>query len=542
MAEHTRQQKISLFSLLPAVIATLLASAHILHIGSWLDLTLVNILCVPLIMLAIVNGLTEEVNVRKSFAFTSSLMIAGMETFLNFSADGINLEDFRLGALSLWSFGWVGMLLISALSFLTVLIRLLLWSQEKWMEVKQMHEAQRMEQRQFRLNRAKERRQRQSEARAIRQERLEQERRHSKEILQKRQAAEKEAREQKYSRQREARNLKLEKQKEKFKIWKEFVDQQRTERENGAQSVENPSKKLWCSLVFLITVFFLALFFWVTPYCVSSEMEQDNPTWIDHVVVFVDSLVGQQIPTEGSDLSDIPEQEETTDFIPSEDAESTDKKDSDKTSLLSIQPNPVQALIYYLLLYFVTFGAVIMLLATIWNILQRLFGLRKSEIDFSFATDYDLPIVILVVFIAILFVLGGIGYKFGVYQVSRWWEVLLLIIVSVITIFITIEVLLIVIKQCSEKASLLKELILLAFIVLLEFVGSLFISIILNFRIQSLISSLAAMIFMPDEEDTFADDVNHRIKCMFRRAARREPKEDHSFFKKANIRRRIWRR
>ena len=50
------------------------------------------------------------------------------------------------------------------------------------------------------------------------------------------------------------------------------------------------------------------------------------------------------------------------------------------------------------------------------------------------------------------------------------------------------------------------------------------------------------MIFMPDEEDTFANDVVQKLQDMFRRAVRGELEDNHSVFDKANTRRQIWRR
>lgn len=533
MTENTKKWRLCIFSLFPTVVATFLASAYILNFWTWLELALVNVLCVPLIMLAFVYGLTEEVNTHKAFAFTASVVIAGMETFLNFSADKITLEAFRLGLLSPWSFGWAGMLLISIGAFWAILIRLLLWSQDKWMEVKEMRQAQRMEQRK---HHTENRQQRQREAQKVRQERLELERQHSKEVLQRKQDAEKEAREQEYARQKEAYKYKFEKQDERFKRWREFVERQRTARANGTQPEDSSTWKItknvfrWFLYIAIIAI--LAFLFWKVPYYSSSDAVAEDSPWIDHVVVFVDSLQRQK-------SKDAEEMKATSGFENQENDETGDVENG--IEQLS-QPNPVQALIYYLVIFSVAVGVIIMLLIIIWSLVGRIFKCKKSMIDFSFAADYDLPISILLVFLAILLVLGGNGLNLGVYQVSRWWEVLCLIVIVVIIVFITIEVLLIVIKQCSEKASLLKELILLAFIVLLEFVGNLFISIVINFRIHSLISSLAAMIFMPDEEDTFADDVMQKLQDMFRRAVRGEPKDNHSFFDKANTRRQIWRR
>lgn len=533
MTENTKKRRLYIFSLLPTVVATLLTSAYILNFWPWLELPLVNVLCAPLIMLTFVHGLTEEVNKYKAFAFTTSVVIAGIETFLNFSTDKITLEVFRLELLSPWSFGWAGMLLISIGAFLAVLIRLLLWSQDKWMEVKEMRQAQRMEQRQLHIEN---RRQRQSEAQKARQERLEQERQHSKEVLQRRQAAEKETREQEYARQKEAYQHKFEKQDERFKRWKEFVERQRTARANGTQPEDSSTWKItknvfrWFLYIAIISI--LAFLFWKVPYySLSNTVAEDSP-WIDHVVVFVELLQHQE-------SKDTEELTATSVFENQKDDESGDVEN--RVEQLS-RPNPVQALIYYLVIFSVAIGVILMLLIIIWSLVGRIFKCKKSMIDFSFATDYDLPISILLVFLAILLVLGGNGLNLGVYQVSQWWEVLCLIVIVVIIVFITIEVLLIVIKQCSEKASLLKELILLAFIVLLEFVGNLFISIIVNFRIHSLISSLAAMIFMPDEEDTFANDVVQKLQDMFRRAVRGELEDNHSVFDKANTRRQIWRR
>lgn len=393
-----------IFSLLPTVVATLLTSAYILNFWPWLELPLVNVLCAPLIMLTFVHGLTEEVNKYKAFAFTTSVVIAGIETFLNFSTDKITLEVFRLELLSPWSFGWAGMLLISIGAFLAVLIRLLLWSQDKWMEVKEMRQAQRMEQRQLHIEN---RRQRQSEAQKARQERLEQERQHSKEVLQRRQAAEKETREQEYARQKEAYQHKFEKQDERFKRWKEFVERQRTARANGTQPEDSSTWKItknvfrWFLYIAIISI--LAFLFWKVPYySLSNTVAEDSP-WIDHVVVFVELLQHQE-------SKDTEELTATSVFENQKDDESGDVEN--RVEQLS-RPNPVQALIYYLVIFSVAIGVILMLLIIIWSLVGRIFKCKKSMIDFSFATDYDLPISILLVFLAILLVLGGNGLNLG---------------------------------------------------------------------------------------------------------------------------------
>jgi len=545
MSENRKKLGHIFLTVAPCLIATLLAGVYILGIYPSLSLTFVNILCIPLVTIVFVCGLTEEINVLKAFRFAASILIAGIETFLN--SDGITFEAFHFGNLSLWGCGWVGLLFLSILSFLVVLIRLLHWTQESWMEVKKMRQNRRMERKKFWAEYMSAWQQQRLEAQKNRQERWAQKAQHEKEILHGKQVADMQKREQGYEREKVGQEHQKEKQNERFKNWKDNLEQRRQNKAAGKHPVHDTALKILKivgrPVLFVLIVIVLAILFWRVPYCVSAKVGTENAVWMDYVVKFVELLDNQDNKQESVNQPNQTGLDSISNQLISGNQAVEDEQDEKHESEVPAAPSSVQALIYYLLIYIVAVGAIVMLLFILWNIAGRLTHNKETNLDFDFAKDYDLPVSILLVFIAILFVLGGNSANFVIlYQASHWWEVLSFIIILVIIVFVTIEIILIIIKQCSQPESLMKNIIYLTFVAILELVSSLLLSIITNLRIQSIVSGLLALIFMPDDDDSFASDIESRKQAMFRREINYGSKNSNSIFKKSYGRRRIWRR
>lgn len=94
-----------LWIIIPCVIVVLAATVYTSNFWPEFNLTILNILCVPALLLMLVRGLTEEVNTWKALKLAGAVMAAVVGILLNLSADKITLQNFQLTNLSTWSFG-----------------------------------------------------------------------------------------------------------------------------------------------------------------------------------------------------------------------------------------------------------------------------------------------------------------------------------------------------------------------------------------------------------------------------------------------------
>ena len=134
---------------------------------------------------------------------------------------------------------------------------------------------------------------------------------------------------------------------------------------------------------------------------------------------------------------------------------------------------------------------------------------KKKEDTNKLAEQYSAPVAILIVFWAFLFVLTK--GDFDTEWVNQEWGILLLIILVILVLLTAIEIVRLVIAQCLEPHSLLKQLIYLVFIAVLRFLSKILLGVIVNFRIQATISSLLTLLF-PDSNDS-ASSFDHRLNA-----------------------------
>ncbi len=134
---------------------------------------------------------------------------------------------------------------------------------------------------------------------------------------------------------------------------------------------------------------------------------------------------------------------------------------------------------------------------------------KKKEDTNKLAEQYSAPVAILIVFWAFLFVLTK--GDFDTEWVNQEWGILLLIILVILVLLTAIEIVRLVIAQCLEPHSLLKQLIYLVFIAVLRFLSEILLGVIVNFRIQATISSLLTLLF-PDSDDS-ASSFDHRLNA-----------------------------
>lgn len=167
----------------------------------------------------------------------------------------------------------------------------------------------------------------------------------------------------------------------------------------------------------------------------------------------------------------------------------------------------------------------IFLIAAIWMIvflchyIYKVFtrsGDREKEQDSTerknFLEEYDTAIAILTVFTALLFAFGSSGSSF--FDLTNKWTTLFTVIIFILIVFVSIEIVRLVVEQIGQKNSLLKQLVRLIFVAILEFLAGLLLGVIINFQIEKVISSLLTIMF-PQEELSFTSKVQEKFDEMF---------------------------
>lgn len=130
----------------------------------------------------------------------------------------------------------------------------------------------------------------------------------------------------------------------------------------------------------------------------------------------------------------------------------------------------------------------------------------------NFLEEYDTAIAVLTVFTALLFAFGTSGSSF--FDLTNKWTTLITVILFILIVFVSIEIVRLVVEQIGQKYSLLKRLVRLIFVAILEFLAGLLLGVIINFHIEKVISSLLSMIF-PQEELSFTSKIQEKFNGMF---------------------------
>lgn len=203
--------------------------------------------------------------------------------------------------------------------------------------------------------------------------------------------------------------------------------------------------------------------------------------------------------------------------------------------------NGQQALIYYILLYIIVVSIIVIIGYLVVHMINK--PQKKKDKGFNFFEEYQIPIAILVVFGSFLYVLTN--GKLNLDGINEGWQILLLIILLILVLFAAIEIVRIVVVQCAESHSLLKKIMFLIFVTILKFASELLLGIITNLRIQTVISSLFALIFPESEEgeNSFNKRLNIKLNQLFNKEISKV-KINNSISSDSKIfhRKRIWRR
>ncbi len=132
MHPNTARRRVLLL-ILPCLAAAAFAAA-----GLWqpfhpfdIPLLFVNFLCLLCIAPELARAFTEGENRWKACGFIASAAIGAIAGLLNIAGDAAG-GAFRFGALSVESWLWLGLFLLSVVSLAVVLVRMLLWDQQQW--------------------------------------------------------------------------------------------------------------------------------------------------------------------------------------------------------------------------------------------------------------------------------------------------------------------------------------------------------------------------------------------------------------------------
>lgn len=137
---------------------------------------------------------------------------------------------------------------------------------------------------------------------------------------------------------------------------------------------------------------------------------------------------------------------------------------------------------------------------------------QNSKERINFLEEYDTAIAILTVFTALLFAFGTSGSSF--FDLTNKWTALITVILFILIVFVSVEIVRLVVEQIGQKNSLLKRLVRLIFVAILEFLAGLLLGVIVNFQSEKVISSLLSMMF-PQEELSFTNKIQEKFNEMF---------------------------
>lgn len=177
-----------------------------------------------------------------------------------------------------------------------------------------------------------------------------------------------------------------------------------------------------------------------------------------------------------------------------------------------------QAFANYTIFYIFLIAAIwllIFLCQYIYKILTNGGKVEKEQNNLeskSILEEYDTAIAVLTVFTALMFALGTSESPFV--DLTGKWTTLFTVILFILVIFVSIEIVRLVVEQIGQKSSLLKQLVRLIFVAILEFFTGLLLGVIINFQIDKVISSLLTIMF-PQEELSFTNKVQEKFNKMF---------------------------
>lgn len=417
-----------------------------------ISFTAVNVLCLSFYFTQLAPGLIDHTNRQKAQWLLASVFISASVTSLNLWVDYQTLGQFRLSDLSGWCLTWMLLLLVASVSTINILIRLFRWSQEKWEQVWKIRQEHRQKSKESRIMYS-------SSRNTHRLDMLDLAQKHRKEI-----------RENKQKSRLERLALKAQLQKNRLLLRLPSGGTIKEENPRGDSSnpdtldVISPIQSQLKRVIFALLLCAAIGFFLLLPF--FNTLGDGVSTWLEAVKSFNESLFSKEFK--------------------------------------SIS----EGLLYYMLFYIAAVSLISVLCYLVYHIITGTQN-KKNEDTNKLAEQYSAPVAILIVFGAFLFVLTN--GNFDTEWVNQEWIFLFLIILVILVLLTAIEIVRLVIAQCLEPHSLLKQLIYLVFIAVLRFLSEILLGVIVNFRIQTAISSLLTFLF-PDSDDS-ASSFNHRLNA-----------------------------
>ncbi len=471
MKLKTRTRMLLLF--VPGALAAILAGAYLLGLLPSFFLAAINILCIPLIAIELAYSCIERANTSKVCGFIASATIGGSIFALNVQTDTLEGGVFR--HLSLWSWLWCGLFILSILALSVVLVRLIRWDQTQWEEIHKLIQLNRKERLDGIWTRWKDKR---SYRRAL---------------LAQKAAAKMEEQIDQADKGRVIRN----------KVHEQQIKQiEKNPGDLGAQVVKTKKFRVVPALTVLWLILVVALFLFIP---VSDCLLDMATRWVTAMEKLARKI----------------------NFF----------------SLFKLQPQDgfPAAFASYIMTYLILIIAIyciIWLCKYVYRITVHGHGAEIQDKETEpFLEKYDTPIAVLVVFSAALFSIGADSVP--LFGVPNSGAALFSIILFILLAFASVEIVRLVIEQIGQEQSLLKQSIQLIFTALLEFFLGLLLSIIANFRIERVISSLLMLMF-PEEEIGFTIKVQEKLQDIFTQEIKKKPGAGEVPF---NFRtKQIWRR
>ena len=472
-----------LLLIVPNFLTVIITVIYSLGVWPCFQLITVNAICVSFMALELAQSIKENLNVWKTCGFISAGAIAGILAGFNVSND-IKDQMFSLDQLSFWGGLWIGLLIVSVISALVLLIRMLCWDQNQWENIRKLRQEYRKEciEIVWKLQQLKQ----------INKLKLSAEKSTAKIEKQRDQVA-------KYF---TIRNIKHEQRLKFLNDWRKYW-------ENITSVLAHRVKYL---ALFIVSSS-IAFLFLVIPY--STKFQDIIFNWADAVTNLATKI-------------------------------GITSNDPDKFS------SALASYVIFYLFCIIAIGLIIFLCRYIYKILIKRQTKNTEMIEETKNTEmiegkknilveYDTAIAILTVFTALLLALGTNDLS-SILDIANTWTILITVILLILIVFVSIEIVRIVVEQIGQKNSLLKQLVHLIFVVILEFLTGLFVEIIINFQIEKVISSLFTIIF-PQEELSFTSKVQKEFNNMFNKEMSSSKKDGNTGYTQPYfLKKYIWRR
>lgn len=439
--------------IIPCLLTTVLTGMYAFGLWEKLNLTTVNVLCIPLFFLELCQGIIGNKNKKKAQLFLAAVFIGTVIGGLNLWTDYQTLGNFHIRGLSSWSILWAMLLTVALLLSTVILIRIVRWSQEQWEELQKQRQKRKLEGKAFWTGYVSEMR----EHRLIIQQ---MKREHQKERLIKKA-------------ERKKCEWEGKKQRAEIKIKSQMEQGEKVKHRNSESKIISKNKELKISIPYKILVKAITCIVIIGGFILLPYINNNGgfiSEWLSYVRKLVEVI----------------------------------KDDSSSMSLQGI-------VLYYLFFYIFAASIILITIYLVFRIVNPKTDSNSQDGDFKFIATYQEPIAILIVSGAAFYIITN--GKLDIKELDQSWKCLLFIILMALVIFTAIEIVRIVLDQCAHSESLLRKVIYLVFLAVLKFLSELLLGVITNLRVQKVVD-LVFMVVFPDS-DPISITMNNKLKQLF---------------------------